>query len=79
MLKPTDNLEKSHFVIVEDKRRVMKIFLIKPEDFKRLIDRGENIPKEITHYVALHNKRNEKAIIRSLLSNKCMDFSYFKL
>ena len=63
-LKPVDNLEKSHFVIIENPKCVINSLLIKTEDFHKAIDRGESYPIELIHYVALKNKRDQKAVIK---------------
>ena len=42
-LKPVDNLENSQFVIIENKRYVYNSMLIKTEDYKTLLERGENL------------------------------------
>ena len=77
-LKPVDNLEKSHYVIIENPKCVINSLLIKTEDFNKAIDRGESYPIELIHYVALKNKRDQKAVIKNLLSSKFMIIKHFK-
>ena len=78
-LKPVDNSKKSHFVIVKNPKCIIDSFLIKTEDFNISIERGESYPIELSHYVALNNKRDEKAQIKNLLSNKFMTIKHFKV
>ena len=78
LLKPVDNLEKSHFVIVENPKYIIDSLIYKTEDFNISIERGESHPVELIHYVAL-KKRDEKAQINKLLSNKIFSIKYFKV
>ena len=43
LLKPVDNLESSHFVLVEHTRCCYKSMLFKTEDYKTLLEKGETI------------------------------------
>ena len=61
LLKPVNNKEYAHFVIIENQKCAVDSLLIKTEYFNKLIDRGESFPTELIHYVALSNKRDEKA------------------
>ena len=72
-LKPVDNLENSQFIIVENKRCVYNSMLIKTEDYKTLLERGETYPPDIVHFLMHSNKRNVKNI-NSLLTPKQMNF-----
>ena len=49
-LKPVDNLENSQFVLVENTRCVYNSMLIKTEDYKTLLERGETYPPDIVHF-----------------------------
>ena len=60
-LKPADNSEKSHFVIVENPKYIIVSLMLKTEDFNISIERGESYPVELIHFAALNNKRDEKA------------------
>ena len=64
-LKPVDNLEKSHFVIIENPKCVINSLLIKTEDFNKAIDRGESYPIELIHYVALIQPFPESRVINT--------------
>ena len=70
--KPVDNLEKSHFVIVENPRCVYNSMLIKTEDYKILLERRETYPTDIVHFHILTNKRNIQNIKNTLLIPKQM-------
>ena len=72
LLKLGDNLEKSHFVIVENPRCVYNSMLIKTEDYKILLERGETYPTDSVHFLILTNKRNIQNIKKSLLTPKQM-------
>ena len=71
-LKPVDNLENSQFVIVENTRCVYKSMLIKTEDYKTLLERGETYPPNIVHFLIHSNKRNIQNIKNSLLTSRQM-------
>ena len=45
-LKPVDSLENSQFVLVEDKRCFRDNFIIKTEDYKTSLERGEAFPPD---------------------------------
>ena len=76
-LIPVDNLENSQFVIIENKRCVYKNMLIRTEDNKTLLERGETYPLDIVHFLIHCNKRNVQNINNSLLSPRQM--SLFKV
>ena len=40
LLKPVNNLESSHFVLVEDKKCTYKSIIFKTEDYKTITERG---------------------------------------
>ena len=71
-LKPVDNLENSQFVIVENKRCVYNSVLIRTEDYKTLLERGETYPPDIVHFLIHSNKRNVQNINNSLLTPRQM-------
>ena len=71
LLKPVYNLEKSHFVIVENPRRVYNSMLIKT-DYKISLERGETYPPDSVHFLILTNKRNIQNTKNSLLTLKQM-------
>ena len=71
-LKPVDNLENSQIVIVENKRCVYNSMLIKTEDYKTLLERGETYPPDIVHFLINSNKRNVQNINNSLLTPRQM-------
>ena len=50
-LKPVDSLENSQFVLVENKRCVYNSFLVRTEDYKTLLERGETYPPDIIHFL----------------------------
>ena len=51
--------------------------LIKTEDYKTLLERGETYPLDIVHFLVHSNKRNVQNINNSLLSPRQM--SLFKV
>ena len=57
-LKPADNLEKSQFVMIENKRCVYNSMLIRIEDYKTPLERSETYPPDIVHFLINSNKRN---------------------
>ena len=59
-LKPVDNLEKSHFVIIENPKCVINRLLIKTEDFNKAIDRGKVIPLNLFTMLLLKTKETKK-------------------
>ena len=71
-LKPVDNLENYQFVIVENKRCVYNRMLIKTEDYKTLLERGETYSPDIVHFLIHSNKRNMQNIKNSLLTPRQM-------
>ena len=71
-LKLVDNFEKSHFVIVENKRCIYNSMLIKTEDYKILLERGEAYPSDIVHFFINSNKRNIQHINNSLFTPRQM-------
>ena len=58
-LKPVDN-----FIIVENPKYIIDSLICKTKDFNISIERGESYPIELIHYIALKNKRDEKAQIK---------------
>ena len=76
-LKPVDSLENSQFVLVENKRCVYNSFLIKTEDYKILLERGETYPPDIVHFLVNSNKRNVLNVNNGLLTPRVM--SLFKV
>ena len=72
LLKPVDNLENSHFVLVEGKKCVYNSFLLRTEDYKTLLERGETYPPDIDHFLVNSNKRNVLNINNSLLTPRIM-------
>ena len=71
-LKPVDNLENSQFVLVEDKRCVYNSFLLRTEDYKTLLERGETYPLDIVLFLVNSNKRNILNVNNSLLTPRIM-------
>ena len=67
-LKPDDNLENSQFVIVENKRCVYTSLLLRTEDYKTLLERGETYPPDIVHFLIHSNKGNAQNMINNLLT-----------
>ena len=61
-LKPVDNLEKSHFVIVENEGCICNSLLIKTDDYKTLLERSETYPPDLVHFFVNSNKRNVQNI-----------------
>ena len=76
-LKPVDNLENSQFVIVENKKCVYNSMLIRTEDYKTLLERGETYPPDIFYFLVKSNRRNVQNVNNSLLTPRLM--SLFKV
>ena len=76
-LKPVDNLETSQFVIVENKKCVYNSMLIRTEDYKTLLERGETYPPDIVYFLVNSNRRNVQSVNNSLLTPRLM--SLFKV
>ena len=77
-LKPVDNLEDSHFVLVEKfKDRFCTELIFKTEDYKALLESGETYPPDIVHFLFITNKRNVQNIKNTLfaLRNKVSKLS----
>ena len=74
-LKPVDNLENSHFVLVENKRCVYNSFLLRTEDYKTLLERGETYPPDIVHFLVNSNKRNVLNVNNSIFTSRIMAIS----
>ena len=68
-LKPVENLEDSHFVLVEKiKDRSFTNTIIKTEDYKALLESGETYPPDIVHFPVISNKRNVQNIKNTLFA-----------
>ena len=67
-LKPIENLEDSHFVIIEDKRCIHRSLLIETKKYKALLERGETHPPDIVHFIVITNKRNVQNIKNNLFT-----------
>ena len=57
-LKPVDSLENSQFVLVKNKRCVYNSFLLRTEDYKTLLERGETYSPDIVHFLVLNVNNN---------------------
>ena len=62
-LKPVDSLENSQFVLVEDKRYFRDNFIIKTEDYKTSLERGETYPPDSVYFLVNRVKRNNKCLL----------------
>ena len=71
-LKPVDSLENSQFVLVENKRCVSNSFLLRTEDYKTLLERGETYPPDIVYFLVNSNKRNVLNVNNSILTPRLM-------
>ena len=77
LLKPVDNLESSHFVLVEDEKCTYKNMLFKTEDYKTLLERGKTYPPDIVHFLVISNKRNALNVKNTLTKlNEMKVFSF---
>ena len=74
-LKPVDNLENSQFLSAENKRCVYDSLLLRTEDYKTLLERGETYPPDIVHFLVNSNRRNVQNVNNSLLTPKLMSLS----
>ena len=80
-LKPVENLEDSHFVLLENnisKYRFCNETIFKTEDYKALLESGETYPPDIVHFLVISNKRNAQNIKNTLFlfHNKSIKLSY---
>ena len=71
-LKLVDSLENCQFLLVEDKRCVYNSFLLRTEDYKTLLERGETYQPDIVHFLVNSNKRTVLNINNSLLTPRIM-------
>ena len=77
-LKPVDSLENSQFVLVENKRCVYNSSLVKTEDYKILLERGETYPPDIVHFLVNSNKRNVLNVNNGLLTLFSLPLTYYQ-
>ena len=62
-LKPvTNDNDPIDFILLENPKCLTFSFIVEPKEYKEAVERGENIPKELTHYLTIHNKRDRKTI-----------------
>ena len=71
-IKPVDSLENSQFVLVENKRFVYNSLLLRTEDYKTLLERGETYQPDIVHFLVNSNKRNVQNVNNSILTPRLM-------
>ena len=70
-LKPvTSDNYPVDFILLENPKCETFSVLIKPREYREAVERGENIPKELTHYLTIHDKRDRKTIETKLV-NTC--------
>ena len=70
-LKPVENLEDSHFVLVEkikDRFCNSNESIFKTEDYKALLESGKTYPPDIVHFLVITNKRNAQNIKNTLFA-----------
>ena len=68
-LKPVENLEDSHFVLVEKiKDRFSNKLIFKTEEYKALLESGKTYPPDIVHFLFITNKRNTQNIKNTLFA-----------
>ena len=68
-LKPVENLEDSHFVLVEKiKDRFCNESIFKTEGYKALLESGKTYPPDIVHFLVITNKRNAQNIKNTLFA-----------
>ena len=70
--KQVDSLENSDFVLLENKRCRSESSILKTEDYKDMLDRGETYPPDIVYFLSIANKRNTQTIKNVLTMNKNM-------
>ena len=62
-LKPvTNDNDPVDFILLEYPKCLTFSIIVKPKEYKEAVERGENIPKELTHYLTIHNKKDRKTI-----------------
>ena len=66
-LNPVDSLENSQFVLVEDKRCFRDNFIIKTEDYKTSLERGETFPPDSVYFLVNRDKTNNKCLLKPTL------------
>ena len=67
-LKPVDNLEDAHIILIENKQCVDKTALVGKDDYKKMIE-GHTFPSDIVHFLVSANPRNGWNIERRFLTN----------
>ena len=71
-LKPVDSLENFQFVLVEDKRCVYNSFIVRTEDYKTLLERGETYQPDIVNFLVNSNNRNVLNVNNSILKPRLL-------
>ena len=66
LFKPVDSLENCQLVLVEDEKCIYKTFLLRTDDYKTLLERGETYPPDIVHFLVNSNKRNVLTVKNSI-------------
>ena len=74
LLKPVDNLESSHFVLIENEKCIYNSFLFRTENYKALLERGETYPPDIVHFLVNNNKRNVLNVNNSIITLGLLKF-----
>ena len=67
-LKPVDSLENCQLVLVENKRYVYNSSVLRTDDYKILLERGETYSPDIVHFLFNSNKRNVLNVNNGLLT-----------
>ena len=67
-LKPVDSLENCQLVLVENKRCAYNSFVLRTDDYKILLERGETYSPDIVHFLVNSNKRNVLNVNNDLLT-----------
>ena len=67
-LKPVDSLENCQLVLVENKICVYNSSVLRPDDYKTKLERGETYSPDIVHFLVNSNKRNVLNVNNGLLT-----------
>ena len=68
-LKPVDNLEDAHVILIEDRRCIHRTTLIGRDTYKDLLEEGHTFPEDNVHFLVSTNPRNTWSIENRLFTN----------
>ena len=68
-LKPVDNLEDAHVILIEDRQCIHRTTLIGRDTYKDLLEEGHTFPEDNVHFLVSTNPRNTWSIENRLFTN----------